>query len=82
MDLRYQTSSSISCPLCLQKSYLTSNSQVTEEELSDILFHVREALVRKQHASETQLIEPCIVCCIVLIIVFCIVLLAIFTAPV
>lgn len=82
MDLRYQPSSFIPCPLCNHKPYLPSNNLTTEEELSDILFQVREALARKQHASETRLVEPCFVCCIVLGIVFCIVLLIIFTAPV
>lgn len=84
MDIRYQPSSSISCPLCIQKSYLTSNSLGTEEELSNILAHVREALVlsRQHHASGSELTEPCLVCSIVLFIIICLVLLTIFTAPV
>ena len=84
MDLRYQPSSFIPCPLCNQKPYLHSNNSTTEEELSEILAHVREALVlsRQHHASRSELTEPCIVCCIVLGIVVCIVLLIVFTAPV
>ena len=83
MEVRYQSSSFVLCPLCNQKSYLTNTSPVTEEELSNFLSHAREALVltRNHHAVGTQLTESCIVF-FVLCIVFCIICLVIYTAPV